>query len=258
MRYEFYKYPLDFLEKYRNGIEKIGAPDVARVAAKYLHKAQLKVLVVGNTAEFDKSLSTLGPVKTLDISIPPPPGGGSEPTGEPANKPTASNPEGRALAAKVVQAMGGLAKLKAIKAVKQDITSTEQDGSHMPIQVTIAFPDRMRADVQTPNGKLVLAVTPEVGFMSIEGAGVRRLAGLAKERIHGADSPRSDLHRAASGRPDICVFREGHRKGRQCRRANRRCFRIRCHHYAGLSIPRVGASCKSPTTRWADRVPPTT
>jgi zinc protease len=180
MRYEFYKYPLDFLEKYRSGIEKIGAPDVARVAAKYVHKAQLQVLVVGNTAEFDKSLSTLGPVKTIDISIPPPPSGSSEPGSEPANKPIASNPEGKALAAKVVEAMGGLAKLKSIKAMKEDITSTEEDGSHMPIQVTIAFPNRMRADVQTPNGKLILAVTSEVGFMSIEGAGVRDLPASQK------------------------------------------------------------------------------
>jgi zinc protease len=98
MRYEFYKYPLDFLEKYRSGIEKVGTADVARVAAKYVHKDQLKVLVVGNAAEFDKPLSTLGPVKTIDISIPPPPSDGQEaPANEPAKKPTASNPEGKAL-----------------------------------------------------------------------------------------------------------------------------------------------------------------
>jgi zinc protease len=47
---------------------------VKRVAAKYMHKDKLAVLVVGNTAEFDKPLSSLGPVTTLDISIPPPPG----------------------------------------------------------------------------------------------------------------------------------------------------------------------------------------
>ncbi len=48
--------------------------DVARVAAKYLHKDQLAVLVVGHSAEFDKPLSSLGPVTKIDISIPPPPG----------------------------------------------------------------------------------------------------------------------------------------------------------------------------------------
>lgn len=74
MAYEFYGYPADFLEKYRAGIDKVQTADVARVAEKYLHRDQLAVLVVGNTGEFDKPLSSLGPVTTLDISIPPPPG----------------------------------------------------------------------------------------------------------------------------------------------------------------------------------------
>jgi zinc protease len=74
MAYEFYGYPADFLERFRAGIEKVQPADVQRVAAKYLHKDQLKVLVVGNTSEFDKPLSDLGPVTNIDISIPPPPG----------------------------------------------------------------------------------------------------------------------------------------------------------------------------------------
>jgi zinc protease len=74
MAYEFYGYPADFLEKYRAGVEKVTTADVARVAAKYVHKDQMAVLVVGNTAEFDKPLSSLGPVTPVDITIPPPPG----------------------------------------------------------------------------------------------------------------------------------------------------------------------------------------
>ncbi len=73
MAYEFYHYPLDFLEKYRNEVEKVTADDVARVAHKYVHKNQLAVLVVGNDADFDKPLSSLGPVQNVDIAIPPPP-----------------------------------------------------------------------------------------------------------------------------------------------------------------------------------------
>jgi zinc protease len=78
MTYEFYGYPADFLEKYRAGIEKVTKEDVARAAAKYLHKEQLAVLVVGNTGEFDKPLSSLGPVTNVDITIPPMPGGGQQ------------------------------------------------------------------------------------------------------------------------------------------------------------------------------------
>jgi zinc protease len=75
MAYEFYGYPADFLERYRAGVEKVTTADVNRVGEKYLHKNQLAVLVVGNTSEFDKPLSSLGPVTDVDITIPPPPGG---------------------------------------------------------------------------------------------------------------------------------------------------------------------------------------
>jgi zinc protease len=70
--YEFYGYPRDFLEKYRAGVEKVTAADVLRVANKYLHKEELKVLVIGNTSEFEKQLAVLGPVTPINITIPAP------------------------------------------------------------------------------------------------------------------------------------------------------------------------------------------
>ena len=85
MAYEFYGYPADFLERYRAGIEKVTTADVARIIPKYLHKDQLAVLVVGNPADFDKPLSSLGPVKDVDITIPPPPAQTGE-AGSPAGK----------------------------------------------------------------------------------------------------------------------------------------------------------------------------
>lgn len=75
MAYEFFGYPLDFLENFQKQIEKVTTADVARVAAKYLHRDQLSVLVVGHVSDFDKPLASLGPVKKIDISIPPPPKG---------------------------------------------------------------------------------------------------------------------------------------------------------------------------------------
>ena len=75
MAYEFYGYPLDFLENFQKGIERVTKEDVARVAAKYIHREQMAVLVVGNVSEFDKPLSSLGTVNKLDITIPAPPPG---------------------------------------------------------------------------------------------------------------------------------------------------------------------------------------
>lgn len=73
IRYEFYGYPPDFLERFRAGIEKVTREDVERVAHKYVHPEQLAVLVVGNAQEVTPQLSKLGPVTKLNISIPPPP-----------------------------------------------------------------------------------------------------------------------------------------------------------------------------------------
>jgi zinc protease len=174
MLYEFYGYPADFLERFRSGVENTQKADVARVVAKYVHQDQLKVLVVGNTAEFDKPLSSLGPVTTLDISIPPSPGQKNE---TPAQQPTASNDEGKALARKVVERMGGLAKLQSVKALRAELTEkATENGPATPFKVTIVFPDRMHMDVQTPRGILSIVVTPEEGFMSASGTQARDLS----------------------------------------------------------------------------------
>jgi zinc protease len=75
MAYEFYGYPLDFLEKYQEGIEKVTKADVAAVATKYIHRDKMAVIVLGNPAEFDKPLSSLGAPNKVDITIPAPPKG---------------------------------------------------------------------------------------------------------------------------------------------------------------------------------------
>ena len=81
MRYEFYGYPLDFLERYRSEIEKVTVDDVNRVAKKYIHPEQYPTLVVGNSSQLDTQLTSLGAVTNVDITIPPPPG---EPPQQPA------------------------------------------------------------------------------------------------------------------------------------------------------------------------------
>jgi zinc protease len=72
MGYEFYGYPLDFLERYPAGIAKVTADDVARVARKFIDKDKLAVLVVGKAADFDRPLASYGSVTTIDVAIPPP------------------------------------------------------------------------------------------------------------------------------------------------------------------------------------------
>jgi zinc protease len=179
MAYEFYGYPADFLEQYRAGIEKVQASDVARAAAKYLQKDKLAVLVVGNTTDFDKPLTSLGPVTNIDIAIPPPPGAKAEAA---PSKPTASNAEGKHLAAKVVDAMGGLAKLQTVKSIRTDLKETSAEGGpSASVEVTLVFPDHAHIGIQTPQGLLTIVVTPESGFMTAAGMGTRDLPSEQKK-----------------------------------------------------------------------------
>ena len=171
MAYEFYGYPFDYLERYRTGIEKVTPEDVARAATKYVHKDQFAVLVVGNTAEFDKPLSSLGPVSTVDITIPGAPSPDAQ-TEEQEKPIAASNLEGKALAAKVAEAMGGLEKLKSIHAIKMTISlveKTPQGDVKTRLESTLVCPDTMHAEVETPGGKLTIVVSPDTGFVVVHG-----------------------------------------------------------------------------------------
>ena len=80
-RLEFYGYPADYLETYKAGLEKVTLADVTAAAKKYIHPDKLAVLVVGNGPEIKPGLDqlNLGPVQTIDITIPQPasPQGGS-------------------------------------------------------------------------------------------------------------------------------------------------------------------------------------
>jgi len=181
MTYEYYGYPPDWLDKYQAEVKKVTAADVNRVAGKYLHRDQMAVLVVGNTKEFDKPLSSLGPVKNIDIAIPPPPGEKQQ-VGE-NGKPTASNPEGKALAAKVAAAMGGMPKLQSVKTMHVNIAESDSGGPPSPVDVFLAFPDRMHVDVETPQGKLTIVVSPDAAFMSMAGMGSRSMPPAQKTEM---------------------------------------------------------------------------
>jgi zinc protease len=173
MTYEFYGYPADWLDKFPGEIQKVTAAEVNRVAAKYIHRDQLAVLVVGNTKEFDRPLSSLGGVKQIDITIPSPPGAKDPPEDA---KPTASNDEGKALAAKVVAAMGGEAKLATVKSIKANITlkrKTPQGEIPISMETVIVYPDHLHAEMQTPAGSMDVVVTPDAAFMAVPGQGSR-------------------------------------------------------------------------------------
>jgi hypothetical protein len=161
MSYEFYGYPADFLEKYRAGIEKVTQQDVARVAHQYIHKDQLALLVVGKAADFDRPLSSLGPVTTLDISIPG--------MGAAKKEGAVSNAEGKALLAKIVGGMGSEEKVRSVKSMRQKVSilaNTPQGEISIGAEQVIIYPDRLWQKMTTPMGEMTLAFSPAASFMA--------------------------------------------------------------------------------------------
>ena len=70
MEFEYYGYPSDYLQNYMENIRKVTKEDVQRVARQALDKDKFVTLVLGNQKDFDKPLSTLGEVTTVDVTIP--------------------------------------------------------------------------------------------------------------------------------------------------------------------------------------------
>jgi outer membrane lipoprotein-sorting protein len=70
--------------------------------------------------------------------------------------------------------MGGAPKLQSIKGFVEDFDEhAAGGGAAVTMKVTIQFPDRMHADVQTPQGQITIVATPNAFFMYSPGMGAR-------------------------------------------------------------------------------------
>lgn len=167
---EFYGYPADWYQKYVANIDKVTAADVAQAAKKYVHPEQVALLVVGKEKEFDKPLTTFGPVQTVDITIPEP---GAKPAaaagGAAMAAPAGTSPEGAALVRKVRDFVGGKDKIDAVQATHSVVTqnmTTPQGPMEVEADVTVRYPDSQRRVMKTPMGEMTIVVTPDVAYMA--------------------------------------------------------------------------------------------
>ena len=161
--YEFFGYPPDFLARYRTNIEKVTPADVARVAKKYIHRDQMAILVVGPSKGTDRPLESFGKVTKLDVTIP---------EGKGATAPAASGEsmtKGKTLFSKMVEGLGGAAVVDSVKALRTVSTSTvktPQGDVSIKVVSTLAMPDRMRQELETPMGQMVRVISGSEGFMN--------------------------------------------------------------------------------------------
>lgn len=110
LTYRYYGYPDDFIFQYQKAVLQVTRADILRVAKQYVDPAKFVIVAVGNPKDFGTPLSSLGlPVSDIDLTIPQPKRAEAKPTAG------AAQPKGAALLAKMAQALGGEAKLAAVK-----------------------------------------------------------------------------------------------------------------------------------------------
>ncbi len=68
LRLDYFDYPPDYLETYRDKIAAVTIADVQRVAGQYLRPDQLQIVLVGDTSQFNDAFEGFGlPVERVDL-----------------------------------------------------------------------------------------------------------------------------------------------------------------------------------------------
>jgi zinc protease len=183
----FYGLPLEELQNYRERVNAVTVDDIQRVARAYLRPDRLSVVLVGNAKAFASQLSGagFGTYESIDLAdldlmsatLKRPAGSGRPqgaldvsrlsslaaranysqvPAGARPEAPQAPEEVAKAhvLLGRVLDAKGGLEKLRAVKTivVKQTLRNPEGQARAFETMTYIAYPDRFRTESSTPGG----------------------------------------------------------------------------------------------------------
>jgi predicted Zn-dependent peptidase len=160
LRYEYYGYPLDWLERYQAGIEATTVDQVRAAAAAHVHPDRFSILVVGPAEGMDRPLAELGEVTAVDISIP-------EPEVERAEVTSEGQARARELLDRAVAAMGGAEAVDRVATLALSGTvaqQTPQGPMEIAVAETYLFPDRFWQEVTLPFGTMTMAISGDTGF----------------------------------------------------------------------------------------------
>ena len=181
LTYEYFGYPLDFIQQYQKALQAVTRADVLRVAKAHLDPARFTIVAVGNPNDFGKPLNTLGgPVTTIDLTIP-------EPNAEAARPDQASLAKGKQILARMQQAVGGADKLAAVKdaaEVAEFDLDAAAGGAHVVESDRWIAPDRFRQESRLPQGQIQAYLGPDQSWMATpQGAGP--LGGAQLKQVQG-------------------------------------------------------------------------
>jgi zinc protease len=162
--YELYGYPADFNRRLRDGVEKVTKADILRVARKHLQPDALTILAIGRADQFDKPLSTFGPVTTIDISIP-----------EPKEAVAAASPESLKAGTELLLAAARATGEQALRGLRDLATegattvTTPMGQMELKGKALFVLPSRYHNELTTPMGAMTQVLDGDRGFMTMAG-----------------------------------------------------------------------------------------
>jgi hypothetical protein len=176
--YEYFHYPVDFIQQYQKAIEGVTRADVLRVAKEHLDPASFTIVAVGNPQDFGQPLEALGnPVSPIDLTI-------AQPKLEAAKADEAGIARGKQLLARAQQAAGGADKLAAVKDYTQTAEFHLANGLNVKEVDRWMSPNYFRQETNVPAGRLAAFYDGKTGHISTpQGAGL--LAGPQLKQVQG-------------------------------------------------------------------------
>jgi len=180
MNYQYYGYPSDFINRYKDAVSKVTAQDILRVAKEYIKPEEFTIVAIGQTEKFADKLKALGEVKKLDISIP-------QPKAEAAKADAGSLAAGKAAIDKIAATVGGKDKIAGVNDYVQSISSElNMGGNKVNVKQTNSWlkPMVFRQVNELPFGKIIAFFDGEKGFLKAP-QGEQPLAGPFAAQVKG-------------------------------------------------------------------------
>jgi predicted Zn-dependent peptidase len=178
MTYEYYGYPLDWLAKYREGIESVTTAQVRKAAVDHIHLEDFSILVVGPSEGTDRPLSEFGEVVEIDITIPEPEVPEIEMTAEGKKK-------GTELISLAVEGIGGaeaLVKLASLRIHSTMEVNGPEGSMKIQTKALISLPNRLRFESVLPFGTMAQVLNGEGSFVQTP-LGTQPMAEGARHRL---------------------------------------------------------------------------
>ena len=169
LTYEYYGYPADFIDQYQKALEAVTRADVLRVAKERLKPEAFATVLVGDPGDFIPPIESLNQtVHKIDLTIP-------EPKLTVAKSDPGSIERGKAILARLQQAVGGLEKLAAVKdsTLVADYV-VDAGGKVTPIKHTERWiaPMHYREDNELGGGTISSYFDGQFGWITVPGGSV--------------------------------------------------------------------------------------